>query len=317
MSDLLLNIVPLLFLLILGVVLCRIGYFQDAEIQKITAFIGDFLVPCVIFNSILNLDIRGEHIALSIGFCALLALLMAISWLVYRLFHLPHRFFIFYSSAFAFGLMGIPLFTTVFGAEHMEYLVALGVGHELFFAVVYLTAAKIVLAGDKFQWKMVARNLVSPLFCMVLIALFLNLSGFKSKLESTILGSCVFATITNLASVTTVLTMIAVGYRICFRGRDQLKTSIQYAAFRVGISFCVGYAFKWLVLDRLVAADPYYDYAFFTMISQFGSTLLLVLVGKYGTREEMEISSNAFVLNALGGIVVYFLYVLYVGVQLG
>ena len=52
MSDLMLNTVPLLLLIGLGYLLRRAGYFSGDEIQKLTGFIGDFLVPCVIFNTI-------------------------------------------------------------------------------------------------------------------------------------------------------------------------------------------------------------------------------------------------------------------------
>ena len=39
--------------------------------------------------------------------------------------------------------MAIPLFTTVFGADKMEYLAAIGIGHELFVGLVFMTVAKL------------------------------------------------------------------------------------------------------------------------------------------------------------------------------
>ncbi len=141
MSELFQSIIPLLLLIGFGFVLRKLQYFSDDVVQKITAFVGEILVPCVIFNTILHLDIRMEHITLSATFFGFLLLLLQFSWLIYRVFHIKRKFFIFYSCAFAFGLMGIPLFSTTFGAENMEYLVAMGVGHELFFATIYITAA--------------------------------------------------------------------------------------------------------------------------------------------------------------------------------
>ena len=82
------------------------------------------------------------------------------------------------------------------------------------------------------------------------------------------------------------------------------------------ITFSLGYAVKFLVLDRLAGFNPYFDYAFFTMLSQFGSTLLVVLVGKYCSQEDTEICSNALVLNTIVGIVLYLLFVLRLGLNL-
>ena len=76
MNNLLLNMLPLLLLIAFGFILRRIHYFSDGEIQKITGFVGDFLVPCVIFNTILKLDIQREHIALSAAFFCFLCLLL-------------------------------------------------------------------------------------------------------------------------------------------------------------------------------------------------------------------------------------------------
>jgi len=308
-DKLLLSIIPLLLLIVFGAILRQKEYFKDAEILKIIRFIGDFLVPCVIFTTILNLDIRSEHIVLSAAFFMLLLLFLLLSWLTYQFFRIQHRFFIFFSSAFAFGLMGIPLFSAVFGAENMEYLIAMGVGHELFFAVVYIPTANIVLKGEAFSWKNTLRNLTSPLFCMVLAALILNLSGGKEILGATLAGACLLAAITKAASITTVLTMVVVGYQLHFESLKNLRESVLYVLFRYVLSFGVGYVLKWLVFDRLITPSPYFDHAYFTMLSQFGSTMLIILVGKYCSREDMEISSNAFVLNVLVGIAVYIAYV--------
>jgi len=312
-ERLILTVSPLALLLAFGCVLRHIHYFDHGQIQKIIAFTGDFLIPCVIFNTVLNLEIRGEHIVLSAAFFALLVVLLLLSWLAYRILSIKRRFFIFFSCAFAFGLMGIPLFSTVFGAEHMDYLVALGVGHELFFATVYLTALKLVLKGEKFSGRNSLRSLFSPLFCMVLAALALNLSGGRDILEASLPGMCLLSAISELASITTVLTMIVVGYQLHFENVENLRESVCYVLFRYALSFGVGYTVKWLLLDRWIRPSPYFDHAYFTMLSQFGSTMLIILVGKYCSREDLEVSSNAFVLNVAAGIVLYAVYAYCVG----
>ena len=85
----------------------------------------------------------------------------------------------------------------------------------------------------------------------------------------------------------------------------------------IGITRSVAYACEKLglpvpeqaILDRFVGPSVYFDYAYFTMLSQFGSTVLIVMVGEYGSKEDVEVASNAFVLNVLVGIVLYILFV--------
>lgn len=309
MGELLLNIVPLLLLLGFGFYLRRIQYFDDYVVQKLSKFIGNILIPCVLFGTMLNLQIRREYLLLAGSFFLFLTLLLVISYWVFRLFHIKRTFFVFFSAAFAFGLMAIPLFSTVFGAENMDYLVAMGVGHELFFATVFLTSARILLQGQRFNFKNLLKNLATPLFVMVVIALFLNLSGLREPFLDTIWGQCITTTIQKLGSVCTVLTMIVVGYQIHLKNRALIRESIGYVVYRYVLAFGVGYLMKRLILDRFVGPSVYFDYAYFTMLSQFGSTVLIVMVGEYGSKEDVEVASNAFVLNVLVGIVLYILFV--------
>lgn len=43
--------------------------------------------------------------------------------------------------------MAIPLFSTVFGLEHMGTLTSMGVGHELFIGLVFMPLARLYLKG--------------------------------------------------------------------------------------------------------------------------------------------------------------------------
>jgi len=312
MNDLFLNIIPILLLLALGFALRQIDFFGEAAIQKLFALVGQLLLPCVIFNSILHLDIRTEHLAISAVYFVMLVLILLVSALVFKLLRLKRKFFIFYTACFSFGTMGIPLFSTAFGAENMEYLVALGVGHELYFAIVFITAARIVLRGERFSGKIILKNLASPLFCMVITALILKFTGLKEIVESTVLGNSILITIEKIASITTVVTMLVVGYRIRFENKAQIRESFLYAMFRLAAAFLIGYLVKWLVFDHIVVSK-YFDYAYFTLLSQFGSTVLLTMVGEHCGKEDTEVACNAFVINAIIGIVLYVGFVLFVG----
>lgn len=309
MSELLLNVIPILFLIVFGYVLRRRDYFEPVAIQRITNMVANLLIPCVIFNTIITLDIESEHIFLTIGFFLYQAILLGLTWVFYKLLKIKRRFFLFYSCAFAFGFMAIPLFSVTFGEEHMGHLVAMGIGHELFVAIVFITTAKLFLTGQKFTAKSLGQNLMTPLFIMIISALFLKFTGLVPIIRSNVLGEGLFTAISKLGSLTSVLTMIIVGYRISFRSKKQIMESFGYVAFRYALTLGVGYLMKLVIWDRFVAPNPYYDYAFFTLLSQHGSVVLTVFVGEYGTEEDLEVASNAFVINVIVGIIMYLAFV--------
>lgn len=309
MNLLLANVVPLVFLILFGVLLRRVSYFEEVAMQRITNMVANLLVPCVIFTTFLGLDMHAGHIGLAVCFAAYQLTLLLASWAIYRVFHVKRRFFLFFHCAFAFGFMAVPLFSTVFGAEHMDSLVAMGIGHELFVGLIFLTTAKLHLTNERPTAKAVAKKLLSPLFIMIAAALLIKLFGLRDAIATNIIGKGFFDAVAKLGSMTTVLTMIIVGYRIRFNNRAHIGESIRLVAIRYALTFGIGYLFKYLFMNRLAGGDPYFGRAFFTLLSQHGSVVLTAFVGEYGSREDLEIASNAFVINAIVGIVLYLIFV--------
>ena len=60
----------------------------------------------------------------------------------------------------------------------------------------------------------------------------------------------------------------------------------------------------------LAGGDPFFDAAFFTLISQHGSVILNAYIAQYGSREDSEVASNAFAVNAVAGMALFVAYVL-------
>jgi predicted permease len=303
------NIMPILFLIGLGSVLRRVQYFEEVAIQRVTNMVANLLVPCVIFTTFLNLNIRPSHFWLALSFATMQCVLLAAGWIIYKAFHLKRRFFPFFHCAFAFGFMAIPLFSTVFGEENMDSLVAIGLGQEVFVGLIFLTTAKFYLKNEKTSLANVGRTLLSPLFVMIFLALAIKFLDMKDVLLANVISRGCIDAIAKLGSVTSVLTMLIVGYRIRLTDRAQIRESFTLVGVRYGLTFSIGYLFKFLIMDRFADGNVYFDYAFFTMLSQHGSVVLTAFVGEYGSKEDMEIASNAFVINALVGIAMYLVFV--------
>ena len=309
MHSLMGNVVPILFLILFGFVLRRIDYFKEGTVQGITGMVANLLIPCVIFTTFLKLNIELTHLWLAGSFALYQCILLAVGWGLYKAFRFKRRFYPFFHCAFAFGFMALPLFSTVFGEEHMGSLIAMGVGHELFVGLLFLTTAKLYLKNEAASFKSATKILLSPLFVMIFLALLLKFGGLKDMVSATVAGKGLIDAIAMLGSLTAPLTLMIVGYRISFSNRERIAESFGLVAMRYAVTFGIGYAFKWAVMDKVAGGDIYYDYAFFTLLSQHGSVVLTAFVGEYGTKEDLEVASNAFVINAIIGIMLYILFV--------
>ncbi len=309
MKELLDNIVPILMLIAFGYFLRRRNYFEEVAIQRLTSFVAAILVPCVLFNTFLNLEFSLAHVWLAAAFFLLQMIYLGFGFVLFRVFPTKRRFYPLYFSCCAFGFMAIPLFTTVFGADKMDYLAAIGLGHELFVGLVFMPVAKLWLKKEPISSKSMAKTLVSPLTVMVVVALLIKTLGLKDTIDATVLGHGLFSAISKLGGITTVLIMIIVGYRIRFDEKSKLAESAKIVALRYAVTFGIGYLFKALVMDPMAGGSVYFDYAFFTILSQHGSVLLVAYVGEHCDRDELEVASNALVINELVGIALYLIFV--------
>lgn len=195
----------------------------------------------------------------------------------------------------------------------MDRFVAMGIGHELFFAVVYLTVAQIILKNEPLSVRNASKNLLSPLLYMVVLGLFLNLSGLNRIITNNLLGNCVILFIRKLASITSVLTMIIIGYRLSLSDTGKIKESLTIVGFRYLTVLPIGLLFKLLVLDRFIPYSIDFERAYYTMLSLFGSTMLIILTGQYCSEEDAEVCSNAFAVNVLVSFPVFVLLASIIG----
>lgn len=307
--DLMRNVLPVILLITFGFWLQRRRFFPDEAVSSITKLVSDFLIPCTIFTTFMGLDLQPEHFGLAACVFLIQLLLLGAGFLTARLFGFRRRFAPLYPCAFAFGFMAIPLFSTVFGMENMGTLTSMGVGHELFVGLIFMPLARIYLKGEKVGLRQVGKNLLSPLFLMVFLALILQLSGLRDFVASTSLGGGIIDTIAQLGGISSTLILITVGYRIRLDNPSKILESVRLVAWRYLLIFVISYSVKFLLMDPMVGPSFYFDAAFFTLISQHGSVILNAYIAEYGTREDSEIASNAFAVNAVVGITLFVLYV--------
>jgi len=310
MNDLAKNVMPILILIFLGYILQKIKYFDESSIRKLQSMVVNITIPSMLFITFLNLNIEKEYIMIALSFSLYQGILLLVGWLIYKIFKIKRRFFPFFHCAFAFGVTAMPFYATVFGTENLKYISILGVGHELFIGLIFMTGAKIFLKNDKVSIKNTLKTLVSPLFIMITIAILIRIFNLKELLFSNFLGSGIYSSIERLGNMSLTLTLITIGYRLKLSNKENIKESIWLVVLRYILTFGIGYAFKFTVMDRLVAPNIFFDYAFFTLLSQHGSIVLTVFVGEYSSKEDHEIINNALVINTLVGIVMYMIFVL-------
>lgn len=305
------KIMPLIFLILFGHVLQRLHYFEETTFNRLQNFILKVTIPCMLFTAFVNMQVDRSHIWVSVSMFFYLIILLAAGLLLYRALHIKHDFFIFFFACFGFGTVGFPIFVDLFGLQNADYMALIGVGHELFVAGVYIPALQFYFSGAKPGWRSIAKTLLSSTMIMVALGLIICLTGLKPVIAGNFIGEGLLAAISRLGELTLALALVLTGYRMRLHDKADLKISALYAALRLAVTLSLGLVFKKLFMDALLPPSAMLDHAFYTLILQHGSIILMVYVGQYRTMEDQIVINNSFVLNMAAGVILFFLYMLF------
>ena len=308
LSDVISNTLPIIFLISFGLLIQRKNILKQSTIIDIKKIVMNISLPAVLFITFINMDFKKEYY-LIILCIVLLMIIMYFTGVMLNMFKRIHNpLNPFMSTGFSFGLLGVPLYGTVFGIENLGKISVIGVGHELFMWFIFFTLLKIKFNNEKFSTSTIIEMLKSPLIIGVVLGIVLNITGFKSFIYEIGILKGIFITIQYMANIATPLILIIVGYDLKIN-KKYLRRSIRIVILRIMVVFIIGYAFKFLVLDALIKNDTLFDYAYFTFLILPPPFSTPIFMDKYNSYEYRDLANNVTVLDTVICIVVYVTFV--------
>lgn len=203
-------IIPIFVSIFLGIFAKRRQILTPKETMGLQQFAVKFGLPCVLFNSCLNSDFGPEALT-SMGL--LLPLMILSSLWSYRLrrSRFPYHNLPLMFSSKESGMLGIPLFLALFGADQAFRMGALDISQA--FIAIPTIAILAAAPGDNPSVKNIAKKvLTSPLLLMSLLGLALNLTGAAEYLNQIGVGRILTATTGFLAQPVSAIILFTVGY---------------------------------------------------------------------------------------------------------
>ncbi len=127
------KIVPLIVFLCLGV-LCRFrGYVRAEVIEGLKWIIVNILLPGVLFSSFLFAQINMGLLLVALSVCAANFIMFGLGKFISPALTVGRRYVQFLSGGMEYGMLGLALFSSLYGVEAVQYISIIDLGHELFF----------------------------------------------------------------------------------------------------------------------------------------------------------------------------------------
>lgn len=304
MTQVIAKMLPILLLLGLGLGLRKKALVSQSAVGELKKLVINLFLPAVLFVTFVEMELESQYFMIFIATFILLVLFYYIGVALNKVKKLYHPMLPFVLTATTFGLLGLSLYETAFGADKLVKMSILGVGHELFIWFVYITIMKIRLSNEKVSLGIIKNFATSPLIIAVVSGIMINALGWSIYFETNFILAGILTTFKYLASLATPLILMIVGYGLVLKKQYMVK-SMKLLLLRWIVMIGFGYAFKFIVLNPIMGNDPYFDYAFFTFVILPPPMSLPIFTAKYSTKENAELMNNTVVLGTLVCIVAF------------
>lgn len=218
---------PIFVSIVLGMLARRKSWVTPEGVQGYQNFVMKIGLPCVVFNSCLTADMGAESVS-SMAF--VLPLMIASTLWAFRarkkqfpFYNLPQLF-----CAQETGMLGIPLFMTLFGVDQAYRVGVL----DLTQAVTAYPVIAILSSGageNLAVSQIVKKVLTSPLMIMSILGLTLNLTGAGDWLEAVGVAGIITESTGFLSQPISALMIFSVGYNFSL-SRESREAVFKIAA---------------------------------------------------------------------------------------
>lgn len=233
-------IVPIFVVIILGMLARKKQMLKPEEVRGLQNFVVKFAIPCVVFNSCVTAEIGGESLT-TMGLALAMILLGTLWAFRFGRKKFPYHNFPMLFAAQETGMLGIPLFLILFGADQAYRMGVLDVAQA---AVAFPTIAILSSdAGENPRPSQIVKKVVtSPLLIMAAIGLGMNFSGLADAMASVGVLGILTESASFLTQPISVLMIFSVGYNFSLEKKSRghvLKIAGLRFAYNVAIGLLI------------------------------------------------------------------------------
>ncbi|OON96832.1 MAG: hypothetical protein ATN31_01710 [Candidatus Epulonipiscioides saccharophilum] len=302
MLNILSPILPMIFLICLGRWFRQVEYFSKQTVAEIKKFLLNICTPITIINMTLLMKIDANTFLIITLSYIMLCLFLIGGKIANVIPFLHNKLNPYVSSGTAFMLVGMSLFTVIYGTEHLATFALIGIGHEFFIWTIYYPLFYLDTQGRKITLATFKNLLSSPFIIALILGIILNAVGAVQILESSSIGNSILELLTMISSVASPLLLIVLGYGLVFEV-ENFKLSLKLVLVRFSVVGLFGLLFKFLVIDFILKPNLIVDLSFYAYLALPLMFTLTLFVEGVVSDEEVEIINGAIGISTIVSII--------------
>ncbi len=235
------RIIPLACFVGLGVLFRWKKLLQQSTIDQLKWVIVNVLLPGVLFRTFLSARLEPGLAVVAGAVFGVNVVLYAAGLLLGRGLRHGGRYAPFLLSGMEYGMLGLALFTSLYGAGSMEFIAVVDLGHEFFFWFLFVPVFSSREQGTRgFP---VRAMLTSPINLSIVAGLVLNLAGVSAAIAGNPAGQGLLALCEAMGAAIGPLILLVIGFGLRFEraaALDVLATCLARLALAAGAAWLVG-----------------------------------------------------------------------------
>lgn len=304
MEELIKRIIPVFLLILVGYIIKKKDILSDCGVKTLKTLIVTIFLPASLFFAFLDSDLTSKYLFLIAGVFIFCVLLYLIGLIFKKTAILDSIYGAEFFTGFEFGMVGIALFSGIFGVKALPVIALIGMGHEFFIWFVYLP----LLQSHSDQYKTSFKDILisfakSPIIISIVAAIILNKTGLALAVRENYISGGFITAIEWFSSVTIAVVLLVLGASLKF-DNIKISRSIKFLLLRFVIVGAASLA-AFFVVNRFIPDLPdLFPYAWLTFFLLPPPYIIPIYVPDEH-KEENVFLSNTIMLYTLFSLAVF------------
>lgn len=312
MIEIISRFIPIFLILVLGYFLKKIEILNNGIVDGLKKIIVNAALPSILFLSFLTMEIEQSALWLFAGTFVFCLLLYGTGILLAKTKICRYPLSPFFFTGFEFGMVGVALFTSIFGTEKLFNILLIGLGHEFFIWFFYAPLLEAKNHGKIDTLGILKSFVKSPIIIAILSAILLNLSGIHDSISSYTIVGGIKTTLTMLSALVTPLILLTVGANLQFKNISW-KSAIHLISLRLIAVGAFGSLLYLFTAKYVMEISPIMTYAFIIFFLLPPPFIIPVFLGP-DFKKESEFYNGLLVVYTLVTLILFLIITMILGI---
>ena len=264
MTELIKRIIPIFLIILSGYFIRKKKLINEDGFNTLKTLIMNVFLPASLFFAFIDADLSAGYLLIPVIVFILCGFLYFSGFILKKIKFLNSVYSAEFFTGYEFGMVGLALFSGVFGSESLAVISLIGLGHEFFIWFVYFPLLNSHSEENKRSFTLTLKSFISsPIIISIISAIIINKAGVSEFIFSNFITGGIIGGLKWLSSVTVSVVLIVLGASIHFEKIEMLK-SLKFIITRAVFTLTAALLVFNLLSDVFKQLPVLFGYAWFT-----------------------------------------------------